>query len=128
MLIKKNIADSKEFLANDNTLLKEVLHPMTNDTDAPIGYSLAFARLQPKTQSAPHRLKSSETYIFIKGMGTMHTDKERCKVQAGDVVLVPPSTIQYLINDSLCDDLCFYCIVEPFWKKEDDELIPNFVY
>ena len=57
MLIKK-LLDCDEFVAGDNSLLRELLHPAKADLD--IRYSLAHAIVKPGQTSKPHKLKTSE--------------------------------------------------------------------
>ena len=76
------------FVAGDETLLREVLHP--HHHPAPVPYSLAHAALPPGKRSLAHRLRGSEVYYFLQGQGEMHIDGESQKVRAGHVVY-PPS-------------------------------------
>ena len=73
-MLTRSLSDCKEILAGDNTLLRELLHPVRNG--AAIRYSLAHAKLPRSTASLPHRLKTSEVYYFISGQGRMHVDGE----------------------------------------------------
>ncbi|MCH2042496.1 MAG: cupin domain-containing protein [Saprospiraceae bacterium] len=115
----KNITDAPEFQAGDATRLREVLHP--NHDQLPIGYSIAHARLLAGTASLPHRLKSSETYYFLQGKGLMHIEGETQEVCANSIIFVPPNASQYVSNTGN-EDLVFLCIVEPYWKEEEEEI------
>jgi mannose-6-phosphate isomerase-like protein (cupin superfamily) len=55
-------------------------------------------------------------------MGIMHIDKVSSEVEAGSLVYVPPNATQYLENTG-SQDIAFLCIVDPFWRPEDEELI-----
>lgn len=118
-MIHKKISESLEFIANDGTILKELLHP-TND-DVKISYSIAHAKIEIGKASLPHQLKSSETYFIIKGQGKMHIDNNSFDVMEKDTFWVPPNANQYLENTGN-EILIFLCIVEPYWKAEDDVL------
>lgn len=118
MLIVK-VAECPEFVAGDETLLREVLHPAVHG--APIRYSIAQARIRPRGRSLPHRLTGSEVYYFLLGRGRMYIDDEYSEVEAGQIVYVPPGAIQFVEN--LGDgDLVFLCIVDPAWRAEDEDV------
>ena len=116
MLIQK-LSDCDEFVAGDNTLLRELLHP---DKQAiSLGYSLAHATLPVGKTSQPHSLTTSEVYYILSGKGEMHIDSEVQIVVPGDAVYIPSNAKQFIYN---CGDeaLVFICIVDPAWRKEDE--------
>ena len=116
MLIQK-LLDCDEFVAGDNTLLRELLHP---DKQAiALGYSLAHATLPVGKTSQPHSLTTSEVYYILSGKGEMHIDSEVQIVVPGDAIYIPPNAKQFIYN---CGDeaLVFICIVDPAWCKEDE--------
>ena len=116
MLIQK-LNDCDEFVAGDNTLLRELLHP---DKQAiALGYSLAHATLPVGKTSQPHSLTTSEVYYILSGKGEMHIDSEVQIVVPGDAIYIPPNAKQFIYN---CGDeaLVFICIVDPAWRKEDE--------
>lgn len=116
MLIQK-LLDCEEFIAGDNTQLRELLHP---DKQAiALRYSLAHATLPVGKASQPHSLKTSEVYYILSGKGEMHIDAETQIVVPGDTVYIPPDAKQFIYN---CGDepLVFICIVDPAWRKEDE--------
>ena len=116
MLIQK-LNDCDEFVAGDNTLLRELLHP---DKQAiALGYSLAHATLPAGKTSQPHSLTTSEVYYILSGKGEMHIDSEIQILVPGDAVYIPPNARQFIYN---CGDeaLVFICIVDPAWRKEDE--------
>ncbi len=61
MLIK-NSSKCLEFVARDNSLLRELLHPDKDAVD--LSYSIALARVKPGKTTLWHRLKSSEVYYI----------------------------------------------------------------
>ena len=116
MLIQK-LLDCDEFVAGDNTLLRELLHP---DKQAiALRYSLAHATLPVGKTSELHSLTTSEVYYILSGKGEMHIDSEVQIVVPGDAVYIPPNAKQFIYN---CGDepLVFICIVDPAWRKEDE--------
>jgi mannose-6-phosphate isomerase-like protein (cupin superfamily) len=118
-VLTRSLSDCKEILAGDNTLLRELLHPVRND--AAIRYSLAHAKLARGTASLSHRLKTSEVYYFISGQGRMHVNGEVSPVGPEQVLYVPPGAVQHVENTGT-GELVFLCIVDPAWRAEDEEV------
>jgi mannose-6-phosphate isomerase-like protein (cupin superfamily) len=116
----KNLKDCEEFFAGDNTILRELLHPDKADLD--LRYSLAHAVLKPGKTSQPHKLKTSEVYYILEGEGIMHIEDETAVVMAGLAVYIPPDSRQFILNSGN-SDLKFLCIVDPAWRKEDEEVL-----
>ena len=105
------------FIAGDNTILREILHPNNDKIDLP--YSLAHAAIPVGKASLPHALKSTEVYYFLRGNGIIHIGETVKAVEAGDLVVVPPSENQHVRNTGTVE-LVFLCIVSPFWKAADE--------
>jgi mannose-6-phosphate isomerase-like protein (cupin superfamily) len=116
----RTLQDCEEFFAGDNTILRELLHP--DKADLNLRYSLAHAMLKPGKTSQPHKLKTSEVYYILEGEGIMHIDDETEKVSPGQAVYIPPNSEQYIHNKGN-SDLKFLCIVDPAWRKEDEEVL-----
>ncbi len=116
MLIRK-LQDCEEFIAGDNTILRELLHP--DKQDIQLRYSLAHAIVPVGKTSLLHALKTSEVYYILSGKGEMHINEEVKIVEAGDAIYIPPLAKQYIHN---CGDipLIFICLVDPAWRKEDE--------
>lgn len=110
----------EEFIAGDNTILRELLHPVK--ADLKLRYSLAHATVKPKESSRPHRLKTSEVYYILEGEGAMYIDDESANVHPGQAVYIPPGARQYIHNPG-DSDLIFLCIVDPAWRPEDEEVL-----
>ena len=119
MLIR-NLESRPEFKAGDETILREILGPEA--ASAAIRYSLAYARLPTKQASKQHRLSSSEVYFILAGAGIMQIDGERQEVGPGDCIYIAPSAVQHIENTG-GGDLVFLCIVDPAWRKEDEEVL-----
>ncbi len=115
----KNLQDCEEFMAGDNSLLRELLHP--DKADLAIRYSLAHAVVKPGKISKPHKLKTSEVYYILEGEGIMHINEESERVQPGQAIYIPPNSRQYIRNTGSFD-LKFLCIVDPAWRHEDEEV------
>ncbi len=118
MLIRR-LNDCEEFIAGDNTLLRELLHP---DKQAiTLRYSLAHAVVPSGQTSILHSLTTSEVYYILSGVGEMHIDTEVQTVYPGDAVYIPPHARQYIHNGGT-EPLVFICIVDPAWRKEDETI------
>jgi mannose-6-phosphate isomerase-like protein (cupin superfamily) len=118
----KQLKDSKEIIAGDDSILRELLHPEKDNLK--IRYSLAHAKVPPRKATKPHRLKTSEVYYIIAGNGLMYIDEERSEVSAECAVYIPPNATQYIENTS-DSDLIFLCIVDPAWRKENEEVFES---
>lgn len=119
MFIRK-LSDCEEFIAGDNTILREILHPDKHDLT--LRYSLAHAILKPGTISYAHSLSSSEIYYILEGQGMMYINDESQILNVGDTVYIPPNSKQY-IKCTSNNDLKFICIVDPAWRAEDEVIL-----
>ncbi|MEM9908767.1 MAG: cupin domain-containing protein [Cyanobacteria bacterium P01_D01_bin.44] len=116
MLIRK-LMDCEEFVAGDDTLLRELLHPDKQPLE--LRYSLAHAIVPVGKTSTPHSLTTSEVYYILSGQGKMSIDDEKQLVESGDAVYIPPNAMQFIQN---CGEepLVFICIVDPAWREENE--------
>ncbi len=121
-MLLKHVKDCEELIAGDDSILRELLHPQKEDLQ--IRYSLAHAKVPPGRATKPHRLKASEVYYIIAGDGLIHIDKESFEVSPDCAVYIPPNSTQYIENTS-DSDLIFLCIVDPAWRKEDEEVFES---
>ena len=110
----------EEFIAGDGAHLRELLHPAKAGLE--LRYSLAHAIVKPGNTSARHVLKTSEVYYILSGKGVMHINEETEDVHPGTAVYIPPQAVQYIRNPGE-EDLAFLCIVDPAWRKEDEEIL-----
>jgi mannose-6-phosphate isomerase-like protein (cupin superfamily) len=115
----RDLQKCKQFTSGDNCILRELFNPLKDTLD--LKYSLAHAVVEPGKTTYSHRLKSSEVYYILKGRGEMHIDGETKKVRKGQAVYIPPYSVQRIKNTGR-GDLVFLCIVDPAWKKEDEEI------
>jgi len=116
----RHLTDCREFIAGDDSNLRELLHP--EKSDLKIHYSLAYAKVIAGQRTQPHRLASSEVYYIMAGEGRMHVDDETVEVRAHCAIYIPPRAVQYIENTGSCD-LEFLCIVDPAWRPEDEEIL-----
>lgn len=119
MLIK-NLQNCEKFIAGDNTILRELLHPAKENLK--LHYSLAHVIVKSGETSLPHKLKTSEVYYILEGKGIMYLDNESAEVHPGQTIYIPPNAKQYIKNTGN-SDLKFLCIVDPAWRPEDEEVI-----
>jgi mannose-6-phosphate isomerase-like protein (cupin superfamily) len=115
----RRLSDSPEFTAGDNCRLREILHP--GKDELALRYSLAHAVVAPGQTTWLHRLRTSEVYHILSGEGVMSIDGETSAVGPGDTVYIPPRAEQCIHNPGT-SDLVFLCIVDPAWRKEDEEV------
>ena len=115
----KCLKDCKEFIAGDDSILREILHP--EKADISVGYSLAHAKVAVGQKTKPHKLKSSEVYYVTEGQGLMHIDQDSFEVGPECAIYIPPNAVQYIENTGN-SDLKFLCIVDPAWRQEDEEV------
>lgn len=116
----KDLQNCEEFIAGDNTILRELLHP--DKANLQLRYSLAHAVVKPSQASQPHKLKISEVYYILEGEGIMHINSETAKISSGQVVYIPPNAKQFIQNTGNTD-LKFLCIVDPAWQFEDEKVL-----
>ncbi len=122
IVITRRLDELKEIVALDDTVVREFLNPHHEDTELVLGYSLAHASLASGKASLPHRFKeASEVYYILRGRGIMHIDKETAEVGPGEMVYIPPKSVQYIENIGE-DSLDFLCMVYPAWKPDAEEL------
>jgi len=115
----RRLQECPEFTAADDSILRELLHP--DKTDLRLRYSLAHAIVRPGQTTRLHALTTSEVYYIIEGEGVMHIGDETSTVGPGDAVYIPPHARQQIHNPGT-RDLVFVCIVDPAWRREDEEI------
>lgn len=119
-MLKRTLADCQEFVAGDQTILRELLHPAKQDIR--LRYSVAHGKLAPGLRSKWHVLASAEVYYFVAGSGRFTIDAETCSVEAGSAIYVPPGGRQSVENTGTTE-LEFLCLVDPAWKVEDEVVL-----
>jgi len=113
-------SDRPEFLAGDDTRLREILHPDKHPLR--LGYSLARGTLAPGLRSKWHVLEASEVYYFLAGEGRLTVGEEVTRVEAGTTVYVPPGGRQSLENTGN-QTIEFLCLVDPAWNARDERIL-----
>ena len=121
MFIKNLLRDCPEFIAGDDTRLRELVNPL-HDAGFPARYSLAHAIVESGKKSTPHKMLTSEVYYILEGQGRMHIENETADVGHGDMISIPPGATQWIENIGNTP-LAFLAIVDPAWKKEDEVVL-----
>ena len=116
----RKLMDCEEFIAGDNTILREILHPDKAPLD--LRYSLAHAKVPIGKTTYLHSLKTSEIYYILEGKGKMFINDETAILEPGDTVYIPPLAKQCIENIG-DQELVFVCIVDPAWKEEDEVVL-----
>jgi len=117
----KTISEIKPFITTDGSLIREIFHPQRDNLQ--MSCSVAHATVKIGESTTPHTLKkSSEVYVIISGKGLMHINDEKQFLNQGDSVFIPAGSVQHIENAGE-EDLKFLCVVDPYWKEEDDEVI-----
>lgn len=117
---QKKISDIQPFITTDGSLIREIFHPDRHNL--PISCSIAHATVKVGESTKPHMLKkSSEIYVILSGQGIMHIIDEKHLLNQGDAVFIPAGSVQYIENAGE-EDLNFLCVVDPYWKEEEDEV------
>lgn len=119
-MLVKDLSDCDEFTAGDGCRLRQLLHP--DKVNVVCRYSLCHATMKPGQTTRPHRLKTSEVYYILEGQGLMSIDGESQAVRPGQAIYIPPRSTQHIKNTG-GSDLEFLCIVDPAWRKEDEEIL-----
>lgn len=119
-MFKVTLADRPEFLAGDETRLREIFHPAKHQLQ--LNYSLAHGTLPSGRCSKRHVLTSSEVYYFISGQGRFTIDDHVTHIEAGTTVYVPPGGQQFVENTGETD-VEFLCLVDPAWRIEDETIL-----
>jgi len=119
----KNLEKIDPINAEEGTLIHQIFHP--HDTLCGIRYSIIHSTILPGKKSSLHKMKSSEVYFILQGNGRLHVDEESQKVTKNQAIYIPPLSKQYLENTGNIY-LKFLCIVDPAWRKEDEEILEEF--
>ena len=97
----RELHDCPKFIAGDNCILREILHP--DKADLALRYSLAHAVVKPGDTTWEHRLRTSEVYYILEGEGVMHINGESSPVRPGSAVYIPPRARQCITNPGPAD-------------------------
>ena len=118
--VVKHIGSIKEITAGDRCRLREIFHPDRDPVQ--MGYSLAFAYVEPGGSTANHVLQQSEVYYVLSGHATMFLDERGHDVSEGSAYYVPSGVSQYLINRGQ-QRFQFLCIVDPPWTAGGETVV-----
>jgi len=116
MKIKRN-SDIPEIIGHEGSKIKNYFDP--DSTDNEIRFSMAHFMIQKGKRTLLHRMKSSEVYYILEGVGILKINGKSFTVKKDDSVFVPPMSEQSIENIG-GKDLRFLCIVDPAWNQENE--------
>jgi len=119
-MLVKELNKCPEIKGGDGSIIREMLSPLKDEVG--INFSVAHAKVMPGGETLLHKLKSSEIYYILEGKGEMYIDGEKKIVEKGCLIYIPPNSVQKIKNIGN-DELSFLCIVEPAWRKENEEIL-----
>lgn len=119
MIIKK-LQNLDKIEGSEGTIISQIFHP--HNTLSGIGYSISHCTIKPKKRSKQHKMKATEVYYILDGIGLMHVDDESRAVSKDDAIYIPSLSVQYIENTG-ASDLKFLCIVDPAWRQEDEIIL-----
>ena len=119
MTIKK-LEDIDAIDGREGTVIRQIFHP--HNTLSGIRYSVSHSLVESGKKSAPHKMKTSEVYYILEGEGILHVDEDSFNVSKDQAIYIPPNSKQHIENTGK-NELRFLCIVDPAWRKEDEEIL-----
>ena len=116
----KRYLDSTPYVTKDGSLIRELMHPMHNDSR---NQSLAEATVATGQKTQLHKHHTSEELYFItSGQGRMTLGDGQFDVRVGDTVCIAPGT-PHCIENIGSQDLVILCSCAPAYRHEDTELL-----
>lgn len=116
----KKLHDIEVIDGCEGTKIRQIFHP--HNTLSGIRYSISHSQVEPGKKSALHKMKTSEVYYILEGEGVLHSDDEKFNVSKDQAIYIPPNAKQYIENSGK-NELKFLCIVDPAWRKDDEEIL-----
>ncbi len=116
----KKLQDIEVIDGGEGTKIRQIFHP--HNTLSGIRYSISHLVVESGKKSTLHKMKTSEVYYILEGEGILHIGDEENKVSEDQAIYIPPNSKQYIENTGK-NDLRFLCIVDPAWRKEDEEIL-----
>ena len=116
----KKIQNIEPIDGAEGTEIRQIFHP--HNTLNGIRFSISYFSIEPGKKSLLHKMKSSEIYYILNGEGLLHLDDEPIKVYKDQAIYIPPNSKQFIENLGK-NSLSFLCIVDPAWRKEDEEIL-----
>ena len=116
----KKLQDVEIVDGGEGTKIRQIFHP--HNTLSGIRFSISHSLVEPGKKSILHKMKTSEVYYILEGEGILHIDDESMKVSRDQSIYIPPNSKQFIENSGK-SDLKFLCMVDPAWRKEDEEIL-----
>ena len=114
----KKLQDIEVIDGGEGTKIRQIFHP--HNTLSGIRYSISHSLVEPGKKSVLHKMKTSEVYYILDGEGILHIDDDKLNISKDQAIYIPPNSKQYIANSG-ASALKFLCIVDPAWKKDDEE-------
>jgi mannose-6-phosphate isomerase-like protein (cupin superfamily) len=116
----KKLQDIEVINGGEGTKIRQIFHP--HNTLSGIRYSISHSQVEPGKKSTLHKMKTSEVYYILDGEGILHIDDNKFNVSKDQAIYISPNSKQFIENSGK-NDLRFLCIVDPAWKKDDEEIL-----
>jgi mannose-6-phosphate isomerase-like protein (cupin superfamily) len=116
----KKLQDIDAIDGGEGTKIRQIFHP--HNTLSGIRFSISHSSVKPGQKSTLHKMKTSEVYYILEGDGVLHIDDDELNISKDQAIYIPPNSKQYIENTGK-NDLKFLCIVDPAWRKEDEEIL-----
>jgi mannose-6-phosphate isomerase-like protein (cupin superfamily) len=116
----KKLQDIDIVDGGEGTKIRQIFHP--HNTLSGIRFSISHSLIEPGKKSTLHKMKTAEVYYILEGEGVLHLEDDVINVSKDQAIYIPPNSKQYIENTGK-NDLKFLCIVDPAWRKEDEEIL-----
>jgi len=119
-MILKKLQDIDIVDGGEGSKIRQIFHP--HNTLSGIRFSISHSLVKPYKKSTLHKMKTAEVNYILEGEGVLHVDDDVINIAKDQAIYIPPNSKQYIENTGK-NDLKFLCIVDPAWRKEDEEIL-----
>ncbi len=116
----KKLQDIDIVDGGEGTKIRQIFHP--HNTLSGIRFSISHSLIEPGKKSTLHKMKTAEVYYILEGEGVLNVNDDVINVSKDQAIYISPNSKQYIENTGK-NDLKFLCIVDPAWRKEDEEIL-----
>ncbi|WP_288336230.1 cupin domain-containing protein [uncultured Gordonia sp.] len=121
MTVAPVVLDATELTAYkispDDTVVLVVL---SGPTTSGSGTTVCFEIWEPRgAQPDNSHADSTETFVFLRGHGTAHSDEHTAEVSAGSVIVLPVGSVHHIVNTSDTEKLYSITVMENDGGFED---------
>lgn len=116
-MIVTKISDYPDLMTDPTA--ESIQEVLGNRAGGIVNHSVAFITLKPGKASKQHYHKvSSESYLILKGIGSLEIDGNQFDLNPGEAVLIQPLEVHKIINNSP-EELVFLAVCVPAWYPQD---------